>query len=67
MTTTTCQVNYVHNVMVIMYMVHSGTASICQRGLVHSSNRKRALQAYSTRNYLDNHLDLPMRQPTPGS
>lgn len=56
MTKAMCHVNYVHNVMVIMYMIQSGTASACQRGLLNSGNRKSVLQAYSTRNYLDNHL-----------
>jgi hypothetical protein len=49
MTTAMCHVNYVHNVMVIMYMVQSGTASACQRGLLNSGNRNSVLQAYSTR------------------
>lgn len=56
MTTAMCHVNYVHNVMVIMYMIQSGTASACQRELLNSGNRKSVLQAHSTRNYLDNHL-----------
>jgi transposase len=55
MTTARCHVNYVHNVMVIMYMTHSGTAAVCPRELVNIGNKERELQAYSTRNYLDNH------------
>jgi len=56
MTTAMCHVNYVHTVMVIMYMIHSGTASVCRRGTVYTSNRESVLQPYSIRNYLDNHL-----------
>jgi transposase len=56
MTTAMCHVNYIHTVMVIMYMIESGAASICQRGLVNSGNRKSVLQADSARNYLDNRL-----------
>jgi hypothetical protein len=56
MTTAMCHVNYVHAVMVIMYIIQSGTASACQRGLINNGNIKSILQACSTRNYLDNHL-----------
>lgn len=56
MTTAMCQVKYVHTVMVIMYMIRWEAASVCQRQLVYIGNSKSVLQAYSTRNYLDNHL-----------
>ena len=55
MTTAMCHVNYVHAVMVIMYMIQSVRTLACQRRLLNSGNRKSVLQDYSTRNYLDNH------------
>ncbi len=56
MTTAMCHLNYVHTVMVIMYMMQSRTAPACRPVLINSANIESVLQAYSTRNYLDNHL-----------
>ena len=56
MTTAMCHLNYIHTVMVIMYMMQSRTAPICRPVLIISANLESVLQAYSTRNYLDNHL-----------
>jgi transposase len=56
MTTAMCHVNYVHTVMVIMYMIPIGDIIGLPAGFIHIGNIKSELQAYSTRNYLDNHL-----------
>ena len=56
MTTTMCHENYVHTVMVIMYMIQSGTASVYQWILVSIGQYKEWITGYSSRNYLDNHF-----------
>jgi transposase len=56
MTTAMCHLNYVHTVMVIMYMMQSRTVPVCRPVLINSTNVWSVLQAYSTRNYLDNHF-----------
>jgi transposase len=56
MTTAMCHLNYVHTVMVIMYMMQSRTVPVCRPVLINSTNVWSVLQDYSTRNYLDNHF-----------
>lgn len=56
MTTAMCHLNYVHTVMVIIYMMQSRTAPVGRPLMINSANNESVLQVYSTRNYLDNHL-----------
>lgn len=56
MATVRCHVNYVHNVIEIMYMIQSAAASVCQRGLVYKGIIKSVILGYRRRNYLDNHV-----------